>query len=141
MKKLYVMQGLPASGKSTKSEEIIKTKKENTIIRINRDLLRDMLHFGDYSKLNEREVMNSEKILAQYFLNYDFDVIIDDTNLHQKNIDMWKDVAEDSNAEIEVIKIDTSMEECIKRDKKRGKSVGEDVIRKMVEWNKTVDSH
>ena len=135
------MQGLPASGKSTKSEEIIKTKKENTIIRINRDLLRDMLHFGDYSKLNEREVMNSEKILAQYFLNYDFDVIIDDTNLHQKNIDMWKDVAEDSNAEIEVIKIDTSMEECIKRDKKRGKSVGEDVIRKMVEWNKTVDSH
>ena len=72
MAKIHVMQGFPASGKSTKAAEIIRKKEPNTIIRINRDLLREMMHFKEYSKLNEREVMNSEKILAQYYLKYNF---------------------------------------------------------------------
>lgn len=136
--KLIILQGLPASGKTTKAKKLFKEGKN---IRLNRDLLREMMHFGKYSKLTEREIMNVEKVIAQYFLSWDFDVIVDDTNLKPKTIQMWKDVASWKNCEIEFIKIDTSLKECIKRDSKREKSVGAEVIKKMVEWDETVDSH
>jgi len=141
MAKLIVLQGLPASWKSSKAKIIFNSFEENKIIRLNRDLLREMMHFGEYSKLNEREVMNSEKVLAQYYLQFWFSVIIDDTNLKEKNLTLWKDVAEICNVPIEIIKLDTSLEECIKRDKNREKSVWEEVIRWMIEHNLDVDSH
>lgn len=137
--KLIVLAGLPASGKSTKAKELIVHGKD--IIRINRDLLREMMHFGKYSRDNEREIMNTEKLMAQYFIQYGFDVIVDDTNLKKKTLDMWRDVADMLSCEIEIYKISTPIEVCIERDKNREKSVGEDVIRKMVEWDKCVDSH
>ena len=142
MTKLIIMQWLPASWKSTKAEKIFKSYKKNTTIRLNRDLLREMIHFWEYSKLNEREIMNSEKLLAKYFLSFWFNVIIDDTNLKEKNLDLWRDVwNEFVDLEVEIIKLDTSIEECIKRDKNRDKSVWEDVIRNMIKHNLEVDSH
>lgn len=141
MKKLYVMQWLPASGKSTKAKEIIENSKENSIIRVNRDLLREMLHFWKYSTLNEREVMNSEKILTEYFLKFWFDVIVDDTNLKQKNLDMWNDVARLLKVDLEIIKMNTPLSLCLERDENRPNKVGKDVILSMIEHNITVDSH
>jgi len=141
MKKIYVLQGLPASGKSTKAKEIVESDKEGHTMRINRDLLREMFHFGVYTKQNERHIMNAEKTLAQSMLIFDYDVVVDDTNLKQKTIDMWRDVAEWMDADIEVIRLDTPLEVCIERDKKREKSVGEKVIRGMMEWDLIVDSH
>ncbi len=140
--KLIIMQWLPASWKSTKAEEIYGDSSKNSTIRLNRDLLREMLHFGGYSTLNEREIMNSEKILAKYFLTYWFNVIIDDTNLKEKNLDLWRDVWNSFvDTEVEIVKMDTSLEECIKRDKNREKSVWEEVIREIIKHNINVDSH
>lgn len=141
MGKIYVLRGLPASGKSTKAKELFEEGKN---FRVNRDLLREMMHFGKYSTLTEREIMNVEKMIVQYALMYDFDVIIDDTNLKDKTIQMWRDVIgynPHKNHEIEIINMDTSIEECISRDSKRDKPVGEETIRKMADWDKTVDSH
>ena len=42
MSKMVIMQGLPASGKSTRAEEIERSM--GNAVRINKDLLRTMLH-------------------------------------------------------------------------------------------------
>lgn len=141
MKQLIVMKWLPASGKSTRAKEIMDSKPKNTIVRLNRDLLRQMMHFWEYSTLNEREIMNVEKILAQYFLKYDFDVIIDDTNLKTKNLNLWKDVAEICDADLEIVNMNTPLDECIERDSKRVNPVWEKAIRAMIQYNHNVNSH
>jgi tRNA uridine 5-carbamoylmethylation protein Kti12 len=45
------MKGLPACGKSTKAEEIIRNA--GNTVRINKDLLRTMLHFDKFTHVNE----------------------------------------------------------------------------------------
>ena len=44
---MYIMRGQPASGKSTKAKEIFE--KDGNAIRLNKDLLRKMLHFNVWS--------------------------------------------------------------------------------------------
>lgn len=50
---MYIMQGLPGSGKSTKAEEIVEHDGKGNTVRLNRDLLRTMLHFDKWSGRNE----------------------------------------------------------------------------------------
>lgn len=50
MAKLTIMRGLPASGKSTKAKELLSV---GNTVRINKDLLRTMLHFDTFTGRNE----------------------------------------------------------------------------------------
>ena len=59
------------------------------------------------------------------------DVIVDDTNLSKRAIDHWEWIAGVTYSDIEFIKIDTDIEECIRRDSLRANPVGEEAIRKM----------
>lgn len=128
MSKLIILQGLPASGKTTKAKELSQPGKN---IRVNRDLLREMLHFG-FSLKNEDKVKRLEKMIIKDFLTKtNLDVIVDDTNLNKKTVKELVKIAEESKAEIEFIKIDTSLEECIKRDSMRDNPVGEGIIKMM----------
>lgn len=130
MAKLIIMQGLPASGKSTKAKELVS---DTSGVRINRDLLREMMHFSVYSSDNEIQVINVEKVLAEEFLDIGIDVIIDDTNLKKNTVDMWTAFAYLHHVSIVFIRMDTPLEECIRRDALRSNPVGEEVIRKMHE--------
>ena len=131
--KLIILQGLPASGKSTKAKELFVNGRN---VRVNRDLIREMLHFGEYSKETEVKVTGAETQIARYFIDEGFDVIVDDTNLKSKAIKMWQDLASWLPCELEFLKMDTSLEECIRRDAKREKPIGEERIREMAEWDK-----
>lgn len=125
MAKLILMQGLPASGKSTKAEEIIK--ESGNCVRINRDLLREMLHFNKWSGHNEGITKSIARCIAKECL-LKSNVIIDDTNLSDSVVQSWKDLAKETNSKFEKVVLDTPMEECIKRDNLREKYVGENVI-------------
>lgn len=127
MSKLIVLQGLPASGKTTKVKELSQPGKN---VRINRDLLREMLHFG-FSLKNEDTVKRTEELMIKYFLNKGLDVMVDDTNLKDKTIKWLVKMAEECNVEIEFINIDTPLEECIRRDAMRDSPVGAGIIRHM----------
>lgn len=124
MSKLIVLKGLPASGKSTKAKEICA---QGDWVRINRDLLREMLHFGKWSGRNEDLVVDTEKRIAYLAIADGKSVVVDDCNLNPRNEDMWREVAKDI-ATFEILKIDTPVDECVKRDAEREKSVGRDVI-------------
>lgn len=128
MTKLIMLQGLPASGKSTVAKELCSSKKT---ARVNRDLLREMLHFGEYSGANEGAVVEAEKAIAETLLLDGVTVIVDDCNLNPANETMWRNVASGVGVDFEIKEVDTDIEECIKRDKWRANSVGESVIRGM----------
>lgn len=129
--KLIIMRGLPASGKSTRAEQIVR--ETGNTVRINRDLLRTMLHFDKWTPQNEKATVEAALNLAGHFLDSGKNVIIDDTNLTGGTFHSWVDFADDHDAEVQIIDMmkDVTMAECIDRDLAREKSVGPHVIRDM----------
>lgn len=126
MPKLIILRGLPASGKSTRAKEIMESA--GNVVRINKDLLRKMLHFDKWSGKNERYTKKASKELAAMFLKEDRTVIIDDTNLTKSALEGWKSLAIEMEASHEVIDIDTPYEECLDNDIGREGEVGKAVI-------------
>ena len=126
MSKLIILRGLPASGKSTKAKELVE--EGGKTIRLNRDLLRKMLHFDKWTPKNEGVTIEAEEELAIAMLHLGYRVIIDDTNLSEKTVSRWKGIAENVGANVEVIKIETPVDECLTRDQKRDSPVGREVI-------------
>lgn len=123
MSKLLLLKGLPASGKSTFAIDLIKKGWK----RVNKDLLREMVDGGVWSRKNEGNILGSEKILVKEFLRQGLNVIIDDCNFAHE--ETWKRIAIESNSEFEIKFFDVPVMECIERDSKRGiKSVGAKVI-------------
>lgn len=126
-----MMKGLPASGKSTKAEEIIKGGGE--FFRVNRDLLRKMLHCDVFTGKREEETITAQQLLVAHLLTNNHNVIVDDTNLGEKHVSMWKMMADNYGAKFEIIdmmeKVNLTM--CLSRNKKRGLTVPQHVIEHM----------
>lgn len=129
MAKIIIMKGLPSSGKSTKAKEIVEAS--GNCVRLNKDLLRTMLHFDKFNFTNEKQTWNAEVALDIFYLTEGTNVIIDDTNLNPKTLQRWKDLGKQLDVKIEYHCLDISVEECIKRDSEREKRVGKNVIEKM----------
>lgn len=136
MKKVIILKGLPGSGKSTWGRETLQANP-GAYKRINKDDLRDMLDGGHYSGSNEKFVLATRDALIRLGLQSGKHVIVDDTNLNPKHEDHIRQLVSDYRKEtgesvaIEIKTFDTPIEECIARDLKRARSVGERVIRKM----------
>lgn len=128
MAKLIMMRGLPASGKSTKAQEIVE---QGGWVRLNRDLLRKMLHYDKWSGRNEGITVDAEKDLARALLKADTNVVVDDCNLGQEHRDMWSAIAKESEAKFEVVEMATPVSTCRFRDQERENRVGADVITNM----------
>lgn len=128
MSKLVMLKGLPGSGKSTLAERLVK---QESYMRVNRDLIREMLHYSIFNSFNESVTVVIEKMIVTQLLGYGENVVVDDCNLNPKNEEMWHKIAGESRADFEVEIIGTNLEECILRDSKREKSVGRAVIEEM----------
>lgn len=128
--KIIFLKGLPASGKTTFAKELVE-KDPVLYVRLNKDDMRNMLHDGKWSGGREKIIIHAERELAELFLKDGKIVIIDDTNLHDKHKEFFIQLAKNYNADFEERFFDTPLEECIERDKKREKRVGEKVIRDM----------
>lgn len=128
--KLIITRGLPASGKTTWSKKLV-TDNPNTYKRINKDDLRDMIDAGNYSKEAEYLIVTVRNTLIGFFLSRDYNVIVDDTNLNPIHInDLTKLYGDTSLVEVKDF-TNVPLQECILRDSKRHKPVGESVILKM----------
>jgi len=131
--KVIILKGLPASGKTIYCNKLLL--KNNNYKRIGKDFLRAMLDNDKWSKDNEKFILNVRDNLIVLALANGKHVIVDDTNLHDKHekriTEYVRSIKAFDNVQIETKFFDVELEECIKRDLNREKSVGEKVIRDM----------
>lgn len=136
MKTVVITQGLPASGKSTWAKEQLK-KEPGRWKRINRDDLRAMLDDNQFSKTNEKFIVSSQKQLLEKALREGYDVILDNTHLVPRTVKDLHIVCE-SVGDVKVIHqpFNTTIGECLKRNKARGGKVPEKAILGMAKASK-----
>jgi len=119
MKKLVLLKGLQASGKSSWANN---EAKDSMSIVLNKDTIRQELHKGVYSKSNEKEVVAYERWNVESLMMemYPY-IIVDNTHLGTDNphIAFYKNLASQYWYEVEVKEFDTPLWECIERDSKR----------------------
>lgn len=121
-----MLQGLPASGKSTIARELVAKGWK----RVNKDDIRDMIDNGKFSRVNEEMVKTIELQIAIQFLDQGFNVVVDDTNFAYEK--MWCEIAKRHGAEFKVQFVDTPIMECLARNALRGdKKVPEDAVWRM----------
>lgn len=130
MTNLTILRGLQGCGKSSKAEALVKTSKGRTK-RVERDCLRQMLDFGEFSPKNEKTVTRVQEAIIALLLDEGFDVVSSDTNLNPKTHERLRRLGLDRGASVSTDNtlMGVPVEECIKRDLQRPRSVGERVIR------------
>jgi len=131
MKKIILTKGVSASGKSTWAKQQVSLNPDTTI-RVNKDDFREMLSNSTWGKHREKLVLQCRDAAVKNALNLGFGVVIvDDTNLHPKHEERMKEIAaEVGNTVVKVEEFHVEFDEAVKRDLKRVKSVGQDVIKK-----------
>ena len=131
--KLIILQGLPASGKSTFAKEYVKENKD--FVRVNRDDLRNMR--GVYWLPKQEDLITQwENFAITSSFDFGLNVILDATNLNKDRNKHRVAILREKypNLKVEWREFyDVSVEDCIKRDLERPNSVGEKVIRNMYE--------
>lgn len=127
--KLIMQKGLPASGKSTNA----KMLAESGYYRVNKDDIREMLFGEHYKRKHEKQVIWTRDAMIRTALGHGKSVVVDDTNFNPVHERALRKMAQEFNAEFEVNDsfLKVPLDECIRRDLKRAKPVGERVIRSM----------
>jgi predicted kinase len=129
-KKVTILKGLPASGKSTWAKQLVDTQP-GKYKRVSKDELRAMLDNTKWSKANEKFILKTRDTLILLALDQGYHVLVDDTNLHPKHEAAIRELVK-GKAIVEVKDFtDVPLETCIERDRHRQNYVGEQVIRKM----------
>ena len=124
--KIIVLQGPPASGKSTWARETAKAGTPYVIV--NRDAIR--LARGDYwIPEQENYISDMEEYGVRSAINRNLIPIIDATNLNPKTIKKWEDLAKELNCELEYKKFYIPFKEALERDSNRELSVGKKVLK------------
>ena len=125
MAKLYVMVGLPGSGKSAYAKKMLKG------IIVSSDDIRECLYGMAEIQSDPNRVFAFVNSITKDCLKDNRDVIYDATSLNEKTraniIDQFSDVAD----EIIAIYMDTPLETCIMRNNARDRIVPENRIRDM----------
>ena len=127
--KVLMLKGLPASGKSTYAKELVS--KNHNWVRVNKDDLRAMMNNGEFSGKLEKQVVKTEREIAENALKIGKSVVIDDTNFNPTHEEFFRQLAKSYKAEFDVEFFNTPLEICMIRDNERPNGVGETVIRRM----------
>ena len=141
MQEVIVTVGLPASGKTTWTNQFIDNHPD--YININRDDIRLMMQgrkrYAKFSKWREDVVTETMLATARSAISNGKSIIISDTNLNPGRNEAWKKFAKDRNVTYrEQLFTDIHYGECIDRDARREFPVGQRVIERMFESGRGV---
>ncbi len=126
MSKVYIMVGVPASGKST----YVKEHLGSDVVVLSSDALRGEL-LGDETRQDKnayifRELYNR----AKRFVKEGRDIVIDATSIDRERRAKVLSHFDLNKVEVVAIYLDTPIEECYTRDEARNRTVGRSVIDK-----------
>ncbi|MFD9030223.1 AAA family ATPase [Streptomyces sp. NPDC059567] len=130
---VHVMTGLPASGKTTAARRL-QAESEGRMRRVNLDDLRTMLDVPaperGRSHAHERTVLDIQDAAVRSAVEGGFDVVVDNTHLtpHIPKRLMAAVTGLDAGFVVHDF-TDVPVEECVRRDAARERSVGEEIIR------------
>lgn len=126
MKKIIVLQGPPACGKSTRAKQLHEEDINNVIVC--RDSIRESR--GQYWLPEQESYIDKVEMLqVESALECNLTPIIDATNLNKKTIKKWEDLAKLYNANVEYIECVLPYDVALERDSQRERQVGEKVLR------------
>lgn len=130
MPKIIMLKGLPGSGKSSWAKQ--KVAENGNYIRVSKDDIRETM-FVNWTPKKEKSVLKIRDALIREGVRMGKNVIVDDTNLNPIHESHLKELAKELEVSFETNQsfLKVSVEECIERDLKREKSVGQKVIYKM----------
>lgn len=140
--KFIMFRGLPASGKSTRAQEVANIINASIV---ERDLIREKLGvIGDnWSPQKEKLVTEHQKNIIISLMQRKEKIISSDTNYNLKCEAMYKNLCKQYGYDFTIIDMmyETTVLECIRRDSQRTghKRVGESVIREMADRYGIVD--
>ena len=124
MTTLTIMIGIPGSGKSTYT----KTKMDRKVKILSSDAIRKELFLDEENQENNILVFNTLHERAREFLLEGKDVVIDATNTNIEDRTKTLLPYKDLDIKRKAIIVQTPVETCVERDKRRRRVVGEDVI-------------
>lgn len=126
--RVVVLAGLPASGKSTFSEGLTgKGFTRLSLDQIRKEIYGDESIIGDYKVTRKRfdELYNAALAAKE-------NIVIDNTHFMRSHRKRVLDMAEAAGyTDRHIVVMNVSLEECLKRNAKRSRVVGEDIIRQM----------
>lgn len=130
MPKIIMLKGLPGSGKSSWAKQ--KVAENGNYIRVSKDDIRETM-FVNWTPKKEKSVLKIRDALIREGIRMGKNVIVDDTNLNPIHESHLKELAKELEVSFETNQsfLKVSVEECIERDLKREKSVGQKAIYKM----------
>ncbi|MEV3987527.1 AAA family ATPase [Streptomyces sp. NPDC049837] len=128
---VHVMTGLPASGKTTEARRL-QAESEGRMRRVNLDDLRTMMDLptGERnSYAHEQTVLAVQDAAVRAAVDDGFDVVVDNTHLTPHIPKRLKAAVAGEATFVVHDFTDVPVEECIRRDGQRERSVGEEIIR------------
>ncbi|WP_260609946.1 AAA family ATPase [Streptomyces sp. WAC06614] len=134
---VHVMTGLPASGKTTAARRL-QEESGGRMRRVNLDDLRAMLDLpaaerSERSYAHEQTALEIQDAAVRAAVEGGFDVVVDNTHLTPHIPKRLKAAVAGRAAFVVHDFTDVSVEECVRRDAERPRSVGEEIIRILAE--------
>lgn len=127
--RLAIMCGLPQSGKSTYAQAM----QEAGWVRVNPDDIRLALHGREMYAPAEDLVWANAKLAMRALLLGGHRVVVDATNTTKKERAPWIAMARELDVSLEAFVVETSAEECQRRNDASEKPIPSEVIDRMAE--------
>ncbi|MFI1510774.1 AAA family ATPase [Streptomyces sp. NPDC020597] len=129
---VHVMTGLPASGKTTAARRM-QAESEGRMRRVNLDDLRAMLDVPaperGRSHAHEQTVLAIQDAAVRAAVDGGFDVVVDNTHMTPHIPKRLKAAVAGQAVFVVHDFTDVPVEECVRRDAERERTVGEEIIR------------
>ncbi len=125
---MFVVSGLPASGKTTRAFEIMAESTTPTA-HVCRDDIRKVM-FNDYVLDQDCElvVFSVERKMIRAALSRCYNVVVDAINLDSSSRRRLRQLAEESNANIVFELLRVPVAECLRRNQERWERDGERLV-------------